>query len=222
MVIIHGGYWRAGYSAELGRPLARDLAARGWTCWNLEYRRAGNGGGWPETFDDVAAGIDALAPAAEKHGLDLDRVTALGHSAGAQLAVWAAGRADARVPLTGVVSQSGLLDLAAAVALNLSNGAVVNFLGATPGEDPQRYEQADPLRRLPLAVPVIALHGTADSTVPVSQSAEYVAAAAACGSEAELRMVPGDHYGMITPGTAAWESVVAAVADAARRAPQPH
>ncbi|MFD1214548.1 alpha/beta hydrolase, partial [Arthrobacter sp. GCM10027362] len=64
VVLVHGGYWRAAYGAALGRPLARDLAARGWLCWNLEYRRAGNGGGWPQTFEDVAAGIDALATAA--------------------------------------------------------------------------------------------------------------------------------------------------------------
>ena len=64
VVVIHGGYWRSQYGAELGEPLAKDLAAHGMAAWNIEYRRAGNGGGWPETFDDVAAGIDwAIQPA---------------------------------------------------------------------------------------------------------------------------------------------------------------
>ena len=61
VVVIHGGFWKAAYDATLGEPLARDLAARGWTAWNLEYRRVGDGGGWPSTFDDVAAGIEAGA-----------------------------------------------------------------------------------------------------------------------------------------------------------------
>jgi hypothetical protein len=61
VVIIHGGFWRARYDLSLGSPLAADLAARGYTAWNLEYRRAGAGGGWPATFADVAAGIDLLA-----------------------------------------------------------------------------------------------------------------------------------------------------------------
>src|SRR3712207_5870629 len=61
VVVIHGGFWRARYDASLGVPLAVDLAARGWTAWNLEYRRVGNGGGWPPTCDEVAAGIDRLA-----------------------------------------------------------------------------------------------------------------------------------------------------------------
>ncbi|MCC2660799.1 MAG: alpha/beta hydrolase, partial [Arthrobacter sp.] len=92
VVVIHGGYWRSQYGAELGEPLAKDLAAHGMPAWNLEYRRAGNGGGWPHTFEDVLAGIDRLRGVADEHGLDLTRVVALGHSAGGHLAVWAAGR----------------------------------------------------------------------------------------------------------------------------------
>jgi acetyl esterase/lipase len=40
VVVIHGGFWRARYDLSLGRPLAADLAARGYAAWNLEYRRA--------------------------------------------------------------------------------------------------------------------------------------------------------------------------------------
>jgi acetyl esterase/lipase len=61
VVIIHGGFWQAAHDLSLGRPLAADLAARGYAAWNLEYRRVGGGGGWPATFEDVAAGIDLLA-----------------------------------------------------------------------------------------------------------------------------------------------------------------
>ncbi|WP_294568726.1 S9 family peptidase [uncultured Arthrobacter sp.] len=225
VVIIHGGYWRSTYGAELGEPLARDLADRGYACWNLEYRRVGNGGGWPGTFEDIAAGIDLLTEAAARHGLDLTTVTALGHSAGGHLAVWAAGRdslpADApgagpaAVPLTAVVSQSGVLNLAEAHDLNLSNGAVEDLLGASPTAEPERYRWADPLDAVPLPVPVYALHGEEDTTVPLSQAESYVAAATQAGAAAELLVIPGDHFAMITPGTEAWERVVAAVDKAA-------
>jgi len=89
VVVIHGGFWRARYDLSLGRPLAADLAARGYAAWNLEYRRALAGGGWPATFEDVAAGIDLLATLP----VDSSRVVAVGHSAGGHLAAWAAGRA---------------------------------------------------------------------------------------------------------------------------------
>lgn len=218
IVIIHGGFWRSRYTLDLGVPLAEDLASRGFACWNLEYRRVGNGGGWPQTFEDVAAGIDLLSSVAEEHGLNTSTTTALGHSAGGHLAVWAAGRsslpADApgggvpAVPLTGVVSQSGVLNLQRAHEERLGNGAVRDLLGKPDGE---KCRLADPMTAIPLPVPVLALHGKEDTTVPLSQSQSYVDAALAAGATAELEQIPGDHFAMITPGTAAWSQVVVAV-----------
>ncbi|WP_432206146.1 prolyl oligopeptidase family serine peptidase [Arthrobacter agilis] len=223
VVIIHGGYWRSTYGAELGEPLAQDLVGRGYACWNLEYRRAGDGGGWPATFEDVAAGIDHLARAADEHGLDLGSTTALGHSAGGHLAVWAAGRAalpagapgagTPGVPLTAVVSQAGVLDLREARELGLGDGAVENLLGAP--DDPERYRLADPMTAVPLDVPVYAVHGEKDTTVPLSQAESYVRAATAAGATAGLSLVPGDHFAVITPGSKDWDRVVELLDDAA-------
>jgi acetyl esterase/lipase len=218
VVIIHGGFWRSRYTYELGVPLAQDLNGRGFACWNLEYRRVGNGGGWPGTFEDVAAGIDLLATAAAEHSLDTRTTTALGHSAGGHLAVWAAGRSflpeDApgagvpAVPLTGVVSQSGVLNVQRAHEERLGNGAVQDLLGEP---DSEKYRLADPMTVIPLPVPVLALHGAGDTTVPVSQSESYVEAAVSAGATAELIQLPGDHFAMIPPGTDAWDGVVDAV-----------
>ncbi len=56
VLLIHGGYWRARYDLTLMIGLAEDLAARGYSAWNIEYRRVGNpGGGWPGTLMDVGA-----------------------------------------------------------------------------------------------------------------------------------------------------------------------
>lgn len=223
VVVIHGGYWRSQYGAELGEPLARDLAAHGMAAWNLEYRRAGNGGGWPHTFTDVLAGIDKLGDIAAEHGLGLDRIVALGHSAGGHLAVWAAGRsrlgqlgapeADRQLPrncngaaveLTGVVSQSGVLNLAGAERLNLSNGAVSNLLGGSSEKYPKRHKYADPMSAVPLKIPVYAVHSTEDDTVPMSQSESYAVAAKAAGSPVQLLRVPGDHFALIDPKAPAY------------------
>jgi acetyl esterase/lipase len=201
VVIIHGGFWRARYTLELGRLLAADLVAHGFTCWNIEYRRVGNGGGWPATFDDVATAIDHVA----ELDVDTSRVVAIGHSAGGHLAVWAAGRRG-RVPLTGAVSQAGVLDLAGAVRDRLGNGAVFDLLGS-PDEFPDRYTAADPLRAAPLPVPVLCVHAPADDEVPYRQSEAYVAAATAAGGAAALREVRGDHYTLIDPSTEAWSVV---------------
>ena len=205
VVVIHGGFWKSSYNLSLGAPLAIDLAARGWTAWNLEYRRVGDGGGWPHTFDDIAAGIDKLA---DIDGLDLDTVVTLGHSAGGQLAVWAAGRKDAVVPATAAISQAGVLDLDAGVRDDLGGGAVESFLGGSPAEVPDRYAFADPTRQIPLDVPVWCVHGIDDGNVPPSQSRNYVSRARADGAKASLTEVGGDHFALIDTESSAWAKTI--------------
>jgi acetyl esterase/lipase len=198
-VLIHGGFWRARYGRELEGGIARDLVARGWTVWNIEYRRLGDGGGWATTFEDVAAAIGALPREAA-------RVVAIGHSAGGQLAVWAA----AEGLVTAAVSQAGALDLDELSRLGTSNGVVNQLLGGTPDEVPHRYTQASPRRRLPIGVPMLLVHGERDADVPVHVSREFAAAARAAGDDCEL-VVIGDesHYEHLEPGSKCWEAVQA-------------
>jgi acetyl esterase/lipase len=198
VVVIHGGFWKAAYDLSLGRPLAADLVDKGWAALNIEYRRVGDGGGVPETLDDVRAALATL----DDTGLDLTRVVALGHSAGGHLATWAAHATDA---VTHVISQAGVLDLVAADRAGLGGGAVQAFLGhpAGPGD-----AEVDPSQELPLGVPVWCVHGSDDDIVPISQSRDYVAAAAAAGAQATMVEVAGDHFVVIDPTTVAWRRTV--------------
>lgn len=194
VAVIHGGFWKAMYDASYARPLAVDLASRGWTALLVEYRRVGNGGGFPETCEDVAAalGVRGSGP-----------LIALGHSAGGHLAAWA----GAHVPgVDSVVSLAGVLDLTAAHRAGDGSGAVQAFMGAGP-EHPA-YDLADPTRRLPLDVPLVALHARDDEDVPFSQSQEYVARAVAAGGDARLVEVAGGHFGLVDVGHQAWAAVV--------------
>jgi acetyl esterase/lipase len=216
-VVIHGGFWLSTYNSSLGAPLAIDLVNHGWAAWNLEYRRIGDGGGWPTTFADVAAGIDALATVGQRAArgrLDLDRVVAVGHSAGGQLAVWAAARpglpggvvgSGVAVPLRGAVSQAGVLDLATAAEQRLGGGVVVALLGGEPTARPDRYRLASPISRLPIGVPLALVHGDSDPLVPIAQSERFVAAAEAVGERVEFTRLAGiGHFELIDPSAPAW------------------
>jgi acetyl esterase/lipase len=216
VVIVHGGFWRARYDLALGRPLAADLAARGYTVWNLEYRRVGNGGGWPSTFADVAAGIDELADL----DVDTSAVVAVGHSAGGHLATWAAGRATLpdgapggrpRVAITGVVAQAGVLDLSSCARDGVGGTAAPDLMGGLPDDVPERYRIGDPLAAVPLTAPVLCVHARHDDNVPFSQSVDYVAAATRAGARARLHEVPGDHFTVIDPAASAWQVIVDAL-----------
>lgn len=212
VVVIHGGFWRSSFDASLGEPLAADLASRGWAALNIEYRRIGrgkgSGGGFPATFDDVSAAIDVLDTVKE---LDLTKVIALGHSAGGQLAVWAAGRmarerwTQARVPITAAVSQAGVLDLETGFENNLGGGAVAALMGGAP--DPA-YDDADPTRMLPLSVPVRCVHAPDDANVPIGQSEDYVRRATEADADATLTEVTGGHFDIIDPETEAWAAQI--------------
>ena len=222
VVVVHGGFWRTAYGAELGQPLAAELVGRGWAVLNVEYRRVGSsaragGGGWPQTAADVAAAVDSLAgPGQERAGgrLDLERVVGLGHSAGGHLVGWLAARpglpagtpgADPAVRLSGLVAQAGVLDLVAAAREGVGGHAVPDLMGGGPDERVADYALASPLARLPLGVPTVCVHGTGDTNVPLRQSETFVAAARAHGDDAELRRSAGDHFALITVGTPAWD-----------------
>jgi acetyl esterase/lipase len=129
VVLLHGGFWTAAFDRRQLTGLADDLVAGGFAVWNAEFRRLGEpGGGWPGTFLDAAAAIDALD--GMDPALDLDRVVVAGHSAGGHLAAWAAHRATLppqapgsapKVGLVGAVSLAGVLDLVAADAAELGS-----------------------------------------------------------------------------------------------------
>jgi acetyl esterase/lipase len=213
-VLIHGGYWRARYDLRLQDPLVPDLARRGFAVWNLEYRRLGwrSRGGWPATFEDVAAGIDHLGRLAEP--LDLARVVAIGHSAGGHLALGAAARpglsagapgAEPSVRLAGTVAQAGVVDLREAARLRLSRGAALSLLGGSPVKRSARYDLASPIERLPLGVPQLLVHGDADDSVPIELSRRYAQRARGGGDRCELVELSGcGHFEHLDPSSHAW------------------
>ena len=214
VVLLHGGFWRQRYRLDLLHALAADLQRRGLAAWNLEYRRMDSpGGGWTGTFDDVAAGFDLLGDLADRHGLDLGRVAVLGHSAGGHLALWLAARPRLKggagrpplLPPALAVSLAGVCDLEEAYRMGLSDGAVVQLLGGGPEDRREAYRQASPAALLPLGVPQILIHGTADDAVPFAISEHYAVAARAAGDTCELIELDGvDHASLIDPASDAW------------------
>lgn len=206
-IVLHGGYWQPPHGKLIMRPLCHDLVRRGWAAWNIEYRRLGReGGGWPQTFDDVAAAIDQLVDLADPR-LDLQRVTAVGHSAGGQLALWAAARSVLPAGAPGAaprVVPERVLALATVCDLRRGGNTARLLLGGSPEEVPERWALADPMRRIPLDVPVALVHGADDETVPVQDSRAYAAAALAAGADVTLIEPLGGHRDPIDPTSAAW------------------
>lgn len=206
VVVVHGGFWGGQYGSNLATQFARAVAGAGAVAWNIEYRRVGAGGHWPEMRADVAAALDVVAGELQDHApVGIDDVRVIGHSAGGHLAVWLGGATGTEVRPSRIVSQAGVLDLEPRGASGRTNPAVEALLQARYEDDPQLYRSASPAARVPIGIPTIVLHGSEDVQVPVAQSERYVAYAKAAGDDARLTVVPGeDHFAFLNPDSRCW------------------
>jgi acetyl esterase/lipase len=197
VVVLHGGWWQARRTRTklYTRPLSADLVRHGFAVLNAEYRRVGGGGGWPATFDD-ARGIVALA----REQPEAAGVAVLGHSAGGQLALYAGAEGGV----------GAVVALAAPSDLEARPGPETRALmGGAPSAVPDRYALGNPIRRIPIGVPLLLVHGTADETVPPRRSRDFTAAARAAGDDVTLVEPVADHREVIDPRHPAWAPVPA-------------
>ncbi len=203
IVVVHGGLWKHEWTHDTIEGIAVDLTRRGYVTWNLEYRRVGLGGGWPESFDDVAA---AVAAAPNLTGIEAKNMVVLGHSAGGAMALWAGGLGKDVAPGL-VVGMAPMPDLVRAEDEGIGQGSVRKMLGRTRPQ-PSEYS---PLHRLPTGTDTVIAVADGDELVPASHGKDYVAAASAAGDSVEFIETPGLHSSFLGPEAAAWKDVAGAV-----------
>ena len=195
-VLLHGGLWRHEWTRDTIEGIAVDLTRRGYVTWNLEYRRVGTGGGWPESFDDVSS---ALAAAAAATGIQPEHTVVLGHSAGGTMALWAGGLPPDLAPRL-TVGLAAIPNLVMASQEDLGQGAIRKLLGRRQ-PDPAEYS---PFHRLPTHTESVLAVADDDELVPLSHGQEFSAAA---GDSVDLLQVPGRHGSFLDPETGAWKQV---------------
>ncbi|WP_431772137.1 alpha/beta hydrolase family protein [Streptomyces cucumeris] len=240
---VHGGDAAPGGRGGPGASGSRDGATPGAT------RRAGRGAGagvapggeahrehppgarhlagrWPETFDDIAAVMDAVPRLVGESGhagrVDTGRLVLAGHSAGGHAALWAAARhrlppgapwrLSAPPRVHGVVALAPIADLTTARALHVCSDAVDQLLG-TGDEGAARLPCADPAALLPTGVRTTVVQGGTDVDVPPQVADSFAVAAAAAGQPVRtVRAAAAGHFPLIDPTAAAVRTVVAEIA----------
>ncbi|PHN07447.1 alpha/beta hydrolase [Flavilitoribacter nigricans DSM 23189 = NBRC 102662] len=231
VVIIHGGCWLSAYDLHLMDAMATSLTEAGYATWNLEYRRVGDReGAWPNTFLDVAKGVNYLREIADEYQLDLDHVVVTGHSAGGHLALWLGAqdqlpagselKTGDPLPLSGVVSLAGIVDPAGyLVREGQSCGTSVDeLIGGLPENMPERYRQASPLQMAPLGVRQVLVSGMEDPIVPLTHLQPYFEQARAKGDRVKIVKVKNaGHFEVIAPGSVAWPKIEKAIRKLSRK-----
>ncbi|MET7852506.1 alpha/beta hydrolase-fold protein [Streptomyces avermitilis] len=181
-------------------------------------------GRWPDTFDDVAAALDAL-PALVREALpqaDLRRTVITGHSAGGHLALWAAARhvlpagspwrTEGPAPLRGVVALAPIADFGVARKLDVCGGAATQLLGGVDAFA-DRQPHADPALLLPTGIATTLVQGRTDIVVPHAVAEAYADAAAKAGEVVGLTLLEGvGHFPLIDPAADACAVVAEEIA----------
>lgn len=189
VLYIHGGYWRA-FDKSYFSFLAPIFCDAGMAMAAISYPLAP-----AATMDEI---VDAVRRAAawlvregENHGLNTDRLVALGHSAGGHLVAellstdWARYDAPDDV-LKGGFAVSGLYDLE---PIRLS------FLNEDVRLDAGQVLRNSPIHHVPPgAPPLVMTAGGKESGEFHRQQAEYAAAWRAAGNVAEIVDAPDLHH----------------------------
>jgi acetyl esterase/lipase len=202
VVLVPGGSWTSADPGGLA-GLASGLAADGVAAAPTHIRAAQDGVRYPTPVEDVLCAVAAAVATVREKGFTPAPVAVLGHSSGAHLAalaVLAVGdlepacssptvAPDALVGLSGPYDISRLPELATAL------------LGSDPQDDPAGWASANPVLRAGLRpdVPVLLLHGEADTTVPVDFTSQFARALEDAGHPTTVQLVPGaDHQSIYT------------------------
>jgi acetyl esterase/lipase len=201
IIVIHGGGFNDGDKAR-GRELniSENLTLQGYVCMSINYklRRMKDQVTWPQSVYDTKAAVRYMRKEAKNLGVDPDKIGAIGCSAGMNLSMMLAttGPADG----FDVVKDEPYQDISPKVncavgfygAVDLMNYHDMKMFAKTREEAPELYKKGSPINYLDAKdAPMLLVHGTADETVPLSQSESYLKVAKEKGAPCTLEIIPG-------------------------------
>ena len=187
VVLIHGGFWKPEYDRAHLRTLAGALSKDGHRVALLEYRRSL---GEPDaSTSDVKAALKLLQQMSKSEN---SRLILVGHSAGGQLALWAAVNSDY---VGAVIALAPVANFLGGDAIDLGEGAIREFLG----EDPVGRPDLDPIQMSRPTCPTVVIHGVED-TLPIHLTRSYMETKESRSAGIKFIEYPGiGHFELIDP-----------------------
>lgn len=213
LLVIPGGGYAVTSLRNEGIDVARAFAARGVTCFVLNYRLPGEG--WIDRANaplaDAQRAFRLVRANARRFGVDPAKLGVIGFSAGGHLAgslatlhatevyrpVDAADRQSARPAFAGLIYAVSNVDPGRS-----HGGSRANLLGPSPDPAMERRYAID-RHIVPATPPLFLLHAEDDNVVPVLNSLDLLAAARAARIAVEAHIVQrgGHGFGLRLPRT---------------------
>jgi acetyl esterase/lipase len=202
MIAIHGGGWRRFDKTEYGERIASAFVGHGYVVVAPNYVLSAPGSPtWPVNLEDVQAAVRWVRSNADSLGVNPDEITAIGESAGANLAAlvgtYSTKNQGAAVSaaVEAVIAFSTPTDLTSMYSESPAAGfAAAQFLGGSPVQVPANYIAASPVDNVsPADPPMLLVQGAEDPLIPPSQATELAKALTKAGVRNELISVTGGH-----------------------------
>lgn len=200
IVIIHGGGWTGGKRDAVREiNIGTTLASQGYVCLSIDYVLQDTQSSklvWPQNLHDCKTAVRWLRANAERLKLDPENIGVIGGSAGGHLSAMV----GVTQPRDGLdpAGPYGEHSCAVKCVVDLYGPSDVNQWKDVPAllqkrsDAPELYKQFSVTTYLdPKDPPFLILHGTADTTVPVSQSELLAAELKLKGIEHHLEIIEG-------------------------------
>lgn len=199
VVIIHGGGWTGGdKGAKREINIGTTLAMNGYVAISINYLlQAPNAAPiWPKNLHDCKTAVRWLRANAEKYQIDPKNIGVIGGSAGGHLAAMVGltgnnEKLNPKEPLGNFpCTVKAIVDMYGPAADFNKRG--LKILGKTPEEAPELYAEVSPITHIKTdSPPILLLHGTADKTVPFSESEKFARALKEKGTPHQLLIIEG-------------------------------
>lgn len=215
ILMIHGGCWQTEIAErDIMNWIADDLRRHGVGVWNIEYRGVDEGGGYPNTYLDVAQAADLFRDRAADYGFQTKKMIVIGHSAGGHLALWLANRP--KIPASEVIrgstpihidvaiSQGGLPDLQAASGRD-GHPCGTDAPFAMMGAERRLTKVTSPPEMLPGDARQILFHNSLDRIAPPKFAQAYIDAVRPNNVDVKLIETPAEgHVELVAPDSKSW------------------
>lgn len=203
IVFLHGGSWMFGSPSQFHYHSDYLAKKYGFFAVSVDYRLSGEAK-FPAALQDAKCAIRWVRSHAKKLNIDPERVAICGGSAGGHLSSMVATTAGVKAyegnggnqafpsHANAVILFNGEFDMWDLVEKKSLIDAMKQFIGGTPEQMPEKYDELSSIKRIDVTTPpTLLLHGTEDKCVSHEQAVAFYSRLREVGVHAELAIYEG-------------------------------